>query len=145
MPNSGVVVPDECVKAYNQMKKDKTKICLIFVIRDGKYEVHEQYEKDAALKQEDQYKEIMEKLIKEQKEAYYIVWDLKLPSKRVKSDVLNDTLVYMGLCPDCLPVKARMLFAASTGSLTDKLGVGLKVEIKSEQETQFSDLMEKIN
>jgi|ERR1711963_865719 len=140
--SSGIEVKEECITAFNDMKLDKSKRCIIYKISEDKKSIVIDKAIDKEDDQEQQYSSIVTTYCPA-KEGRYIVWDLKIPNP--KSGAVNDKLVFMSWSPDNAPVQARMIFASSKDAIKKKLtGIGTVVDCSDYDETNYSEVCNKV-
>eukprot|EP00759_Apiculatamorpha_spiralis_P000648 PhF_6_TR10249/c2_g1_i1/m.15892/K05765/CFL; cofilin len=123
---SGIAVADECMVAFDEIKKKKAYRYVLFSIKDDKA-VAVESKGDRSVT----YAQFVEGLPKDK--PAYIVFDFEYP----KDGVTVSKLVFISWIPDIAKVKSKMMYASTKDSIKSKIEGGL-VEIQATDLSEIS-------
>ncbi|KAH3688602.1 hypothetical protein WICPIJ_000412 [Wickerhamomyces pijperi] len=136
MSRSGVVVADESLKAFNDLKLGKKYKFILFEINANKTEI---VVKETSTSSD--YDEFLEKL--SETESLYAVYDF---SYSTNGDGERSKIVFVAWNPDTAPIKSKMLYAASKDALRRSLtGIASDIQGTDFSEVSYETVLDKVS
>ncbi|XP_067016321.1 actophorin-like [Acropora muricata] len=142
MANSGVTVSEDCIKRFNEMKKDHKHSFLIMSIKGQKQvEVDELGKQNTPEDNNEETFNTMKKKVLEQNEPKYIVFDFLYET----NDGRRDKLAFINWCSDDCNVKKKMLHSSSEDAVKKAVnGVQIKVQANDRGELDYQAILERL-
>ncbi|ORY73909.1 cofilin [Protomyces lactucae-debilis] len=135
MPASGVILSDECVKAFNELKLGKTLRYVIYTFNSNNTEIVVEHKSDSG-----DWEDFTAKL--PENECRYAVYDVKYEKG---GDGVRSKLVFIFWAPDTAKVKSKMVSASSKDTIRRALnGVGIEVQATDSSEVEYDAVLEKV-
>lgn len=134
MSKSGVEVDDEVVKAFNDMKLNRSHRHLTLAIKDGTSIVLEK-----ASERSETYAELFATLPNEPR--YYVI-DFEFELSETEGS--RSKLVFMYWCPDTAKVRPKMLYASSKEAAKRKLDGVFEVQANDKGDADEAYIISKL-
>ncbi|CDR41392.1 CYFA0S07e01530g1_1 [Cyberlindnera fabianii] len=137
MSRSGVVVADESLKAFNDLKLGKKYKFVLYELNSTKTEI---VVKETSTS--DDYDEFLGKL--PENDALYAVYDFEYELQAGEGK--RSKIVFFAWSPDTAPIKSKMVYASSKDALRRSLnGVSTDIQGTDFSEVSYETVFEKVS
>uniref|UniRef100_A0A914DWP3 ADF-H domain-containing protein n=1 Tax=Acrobeloides nanus TaxID=290746 RepID=A0A914DWP3_9BILA len=158
--SSGIVVNPECFEKFQLLAEKKESLRYIIYKIQGHEIAVESVVTDNQLSgaekdYENDSKATYEALVNDLKErtnnfsdCRYAVFDFKFTTVRPGAGTSKlDKIIFILLCPDCAPVKQKMVYASSAAAIQASLGAGkfTMFQVSDEAELAHKELLDKLS
>jgi len=137
MSMSGVKINEDCVNAYLEVKKNKTKYC-VFKLNSKKTHIEPDHDTKRPFKKAvtpDDFEQFM--TLMPENECRYAVFHTIITLTDNGTDSERDRIIFVSWAPDTAKIKDKMLHSSSKDAIKQAFeGIGIEFQCSSEQDMQ---------